>query len=73
MTATATIAYTHPTPRHVRGKRHETEVHALANRLGDTVQSACGNLYTVHEAPHTPDGVRVQGPQPLTCRRCPGC
>lgn len=63
------IAYTHPTPRHQRGARHATEVHALANRLGTTVQSACGNLYTLHEAPHTPDGVRIAD-LPVTCQRC---
>ncbi len=67
---TLLIAYTHPTPRGYRGARHQTEIHALANRLGVTVQSACGNLYTLHEAPHTPDGVRLVTDQRVTCSRC---
>lgn len=69
MTQTGTIAYTHPTPAYSRGPRHATEAHALAHRLGDTVMSVCGNLYTLHEAPHTPDGVRITDAE-VTCPRC---
>jgi hypothetical protein len=63
------IAYTHPTPRHQRGARHETVVHTLANRAGDLVQTGCGMLKTLYEAPHTPDGVRLTD-APSTCPAC---